>query len=812
MKILISYRYYPHCKPDFNGSNPDSHMSAQIGYLRRFDEYDEKELTIAQFAELIGKGHCWQAMLSKPCRTFNNSDATETYALALDMDDVVNPPEYYIAQAESAGFKPNILYYSYSHGTEGHEGVYRFRLVWCFEKPMQKTEYLRTVKALMLFFEQADKSCKDAARLWCGTNKGVEVLEEEYTPLNAFAGIMILQKLDEGKRVRDVVQSHKSGVSEWVQEQLSDDEAYYVEYNGTWEENLKLTCPLWRMWCNGDYLNYNQRLMLWTNLKFLRYRDGSKSIIDTIWKYYKEETYKEHTLTKEQIAEKLRQYSLGAYRICNGYTMSVVEWLKAAEVVVPNNLHRVSLEELDKAMSTIPAHLSSPKTEYIVCPVGSGKTKYFIDWCSSDKKVIYAAPTYNLLWEVKGKLWDAKGIELQVPPKGTYTELQELIMQMGGKAENYNPQRAEIIRNIKNPHVKGIFGITHQLLLRLGNLDGCGLDAIIVDENIEQILTDEVIINKEQWKTVAAYCGLEVSTKLDEEAEKCFGELGSIVGERVDITPIQEMLKTFRIADYLNSGLPLIDGLLTLADGKWRARLYNLGTIRATRVSHLFDTTVPLKLMTATPLNNYLSLLIGNKIDEVVQTPLCENKGKIVQYLGVSGAKGKDMANVDELISYVKSKIPEEEREKAYVISFKKSIPQWIDAGFRTFEIQAEDGTYTPMHLANNAGIDALKGKTCIIAGKFDMPSEYYNNIYYDYIAPNDIQSPNRTLIKREINGQICKIHTFENAQMQEVQLERLQFFLSQASGRARALREQGAKVYVFANYPIPEADEYHFA
>ena len=47
---------------------------------------------------------------------------------------------------------------------------------------------------------------------------------------------------------------------------------------------------------------------------------------------------------------------------------------------------------------------------------------------------------------------------------------------------------------------------------------------------------------------------------------------------------------------------------------------------------------------------------------------------------------------------------------------------------------------------------------------------------------------------------------------MQEVQLERLQFFLSQASGRARALREQGAKVYVFANYPIPEADEYHFA
>lgn len=797
MDIIISKNRYTEKPKD---AITALQYTANYDYLRNVD--------IEHFAKLIEEGHAWRACLHKREDTFKEANATKTYTLAMDFDDVETPPAEYIEQARLSGIEPNILYYSYSHQPDS--GKYRFRLVWCLQEAISAKDARDKLLALMHFFPDADKSCKNPSRLWFATKLPVEIINEYPTLTSSFGGIEMSYKMDNGTSAQMAKKNKK--VAKWIQEECADDDAYFVEWNGTWEEQLKGVCPLWRKWCNGEYLNYDNRLMLWTNLKNLKYRKTDKTIIDTIWKYYNEETYKAHSLTREQIVEKLRQSSLAAYRICCGNTMSVVEWLKAAEVVVPNNLHRVSLEELDKAMSTIPEHLSSPKTEYIVCPVGSGKTKYFIDWCSSDKKVIYAAPTYNLLWEVKGKLWDAKGIELQVPPKGTYTELQELIMQMGGKAENYNPQRAEIIRNIKNPHVKGIFGITHQLLLRLGNLDGCGLDAIIVDENIEQILTDEVIIDKAQWKTVAAYCGLEVSTKLDEEAEKCFGELGSIVGERVDITPLQEMLKTFRIADYLNSGLPLIDGLLSLADGKWKARLYNLGTIRATRVSHLFDTTVPLKLMTATPLNNYLSLLIGNKIDEVVQTPLCENKGKIVQYLGVSGAKGKDMANVDELISYVKSKIPEEEREKAYVISFKKSIPQWIDAGFRTFEIQAEDGTYTPMHLANNAGIDALKGKTCIIAGKFDMPSEYYNNIYYDYIAPNDIQSPNRTLIKREINGQICKIHTFENAQMQEVQLERLQFFLSQASGRARALREQGAKVYVFANYPIPEADEYHFA
>lgn len=797
MDIIISKNRYTEKPKD---AITALQFTANYDYLRNVD--------VEQFAKLIEEGHAWRACLHRREDTFKESNATKTYTLAMDFDDVETPPAEYIEQARLSGIEPNILYYSYSHKPDS--GKYRFRLVWCLQEAISAKDARDKLLALMHFFPDADKSCKNPSRLWFATKLPVKIINEYPTLTSAFGGIEMSYKIDNGTSAQMAKKNKK--VAKWIQEECADDDAYYVEENGIWEEQLKGVCPLWRKWCNGEYLNYDNRLMLWTNLKNLKYHTNRISIIDTIWKYYNEETYKAHSLTREQIVEKLRQSSLAAYRICCGNTMSVVEWLKAAEVVVPNNLHRVSLEELDKAMSTIPEHLSSPKTEYIVCPVGSGKTKYFIDWCSSDKKVIYAAPTYNLLWEVKGKLWDAKGIELQVPPKGTYTELQELIMQMGGKAENYNPQRAEIIRNIKNPHVKGIFGITHQLLLRLGNLDGCGLDAIIVDENIEQILTDEVIINKEQWKTVAAYCGLEVSTKLDAEAEKCFGELGSIVGERVDITPIQEMLKTFRVADYLNSGLPLIDGLLTLAEGKWKARLYNLGTIRATRVSHLFDTTVPLKLMTATPLNNYLSLLIGNKIDEVVQTPLCENKGKIVQYLGVSGAKGKDMANVDELISYVKSKIPEDEREKAYVISFKKSIPQWIDAGFRTFEIQAEDGTYTPMHLANNAGIDALKGKTCIIAGKFDMPSEYYNNIYYDYIAPNDIQSPNRTLIKREINGQICKIHTFENAQMQEVQLERLQFFLSQASGRARALREQGAKVYVFANYPIPEADEYHFA
>ena len=142
----------------------------------------------------------------------------------------------------------------------------------------------------MHFFPDADKSCKNPSRLWFATKLPVEIINEYPTLASAFGGVEMSYKMDEGMTAKDAKKNKK--VAKWIQEDCADDDAYYVEENGTWEEQLKGVCPLWRKWCDGEYLNYDNRLMLWTNLKSLKYHTNRISIADTIWKYYNEETYK----------------------------------------------------------------------------------------------------------------------------------------------------------------------------------------------------------------------------------------------------------------------------------------------------------------------------------------------------------------------------------------------------------------------------------------------------------------------------------------------------------------------------------------
>ena len=45
---------------------------------------------------------------------------------------------------------------------------------------------------------------------------------------------------------------------------------------------------------------------------------------------------------------------------------------------------------------------------------------------------------------------------------------------------------------------------------------------------------------------------------------------------------------------------------------------------------------------------------------------------------------------------------------------------------------------------------------------------------------------------------------------MREIQIEQIAGTVEQAAGRARALREEGATVYLFCNFVIADADEVH--
>ena len=190
MDIIISKNRYVEKPKDAITS---LQFTANYDYLRNVD--------INQFAKLIEEGHAWRACLHKRENTFTESNATKTYTLAMDFDDVETSPDDYIEQARLSGIEPNILYYSYSHQPDS--GKYRFRLVWCLQEAISAKDARDKLLALMHFFPDADKSCKNPSRLWFATKMPVVVINEYPTLASAFGGIEMSYKIEEGMAAKD---------------------------------------------------------------------------------------------------------------------------------------------------------------------------------------------------------------------------------------------------------------------------------------------------------------------------------------------------------------------------------------------------------------------------------------------------------------------------------------------------------------------------------------------------------------------------------------------------------------------------------
>ena len=99
-----------------------------------------------------------------------------------------------------------------------------------------------------------------------------------------------------------------------------------------------------------------------------------------------------------------------------------------------------------------------------------------------------------------------------------------------------------------------------------------------------------------------------------------------------------------------------------------------------------------------------------------------------------------------------------------------------------------------------------LKGKSIIVAGKFDNNDDYYLNKYYE-LFPDSKTPPKRITQTITIANRIRTLFLWDNEVLRDLQIETIKLYLQQSAGRARALREQGAKVYVFADFAIDEAN-----
>lgn len=789
--------------------------------------------SVEDVAALIGEGRAWRAGLYESgVDSFKKANVKAAQVIALDFDACPQEPDVIVQYAESIGVRPSAWYYSYSQGIKSG---YNFRVLWVLEGPIKAIQYETIYRAMLEQFAQygPDASTKDASRLWFGTARGVNVLSNTPIKIAAIGWLGVCDKIKQGQPTQKAKKAVKACESAFFDDVEADIEPIYIPQKYDWKAALRFKCWLWDRWENGIYLNYNQRLTLFTNLKYIKYGNNNITVLRDVLEIYQKyaNVYEGHTCNAEQIRSMFVNttlHALGIVKVAGEEDLiTVKEYLSRTPHEAINTIEKITLEELDAMLKAeMPRLLDDKGIWYIKSQTASGKTYHVIQWLLrqdlKQKKYVYSAPRYTNLEEFRerfiaaykeayGEEAEAEGL-IKLIPRGTYTDTDMFMMEMGFPPITKQTERAKKIQEMVSIESNGIFLATHECIAHLRT---CPADCIIIDENIEEaLLTDTrldlggigtlipFVSNKEKQ---SALLSLIDDIKLKEQ------------GEIIDIDILRQALVDFNWDGYfaIDNPMPGIAKVLeplkeppmisnkTGKKGK-KTKAIKI-TTKSTLINDAIENNTPIKLLSATPKSVLLSRIYNTDKIEMYSFPLARNEGQIIQLMGITGAKGNGASKVADIIKYVKANIPVEEQKKAYVLSFKDTEKQWIDAGFK-IPYKENNGKIEYLHLSNNSGLDLLKGEIVIVAGKFDYNDDVYIDRYYD-IYPDSKSPPKRILQKITIANRITTLYLWDDEILRDIQIENIKLFLEQSAGRARALREKGAKVYLICDFPIEDAD-----
>ena len=129
--------------------------------------FKPEKMTVREWLIAIYRGYAFMPVFKGNRR--KNAHFSYAWHIALDFDTMdMNSALGTLSQHDLAGMFGAFGYTSPSHKPDKPKG----RLCWVFDNPItDREQYAKLYKALMSHFEHADKSAKDAARLFYGSEK-----------------------------------------------------------------------------------------------------------------------------------------------------------------------------------------------------------------------------------------------------------------------------------------------------------------------------------------------------------------------------------------------------------------------------------------------------------------------------------------------------------------------------------------------------------------------------------------------------------------------------------------------------------------
>lgn len=781
--------------------------------------YIEKQADIKQIYEWILEGRCWRsALLKNRNKDFSKENSDRAYVIALDFDMCDIAPETMLDYCGTMDLMPNFWYYSFSQGIKQGDN---YRLVWVLDKPIPAAKYEAIYRGLLKdgLFKYSDKSCSNINRLWFGTCNGGELLNT--CPITASRlEIYATQETDEKepeKKKRAKKQAAQGNTqADFIMNSVSFE----------WWLYLQDVCDLWDRWRKGIYLNYNQRLVLFTELKCLKYAANLKnSILDKVMEYYKPEVYASHTCDRYQISQMMGRGTSGSLEnkivrfSDNKYTIS--EYFNSGAYIIKGAAQqgeRITIEELQKkADEQIPAFLQEKGgIKYIECQTGAGKTERIINYLLSldlsQQKIIYSVPTYGLIDEFIERLekttFDMNC--LHYPKKQDYAE-GELILLEAGFFEGIktdNERQAEL-KKVYNPSIKGLFLLTHACLTHLHSFEA---DVIIIDENIE-----ETIVNRNAIPlTILSGFRYYVNENGRQEWDKLCDMVNNGAAQQqitgIDIGLIFSQIDYKRLVKEQtfidsNTGQFYPFGKLRQADyiaiGQDKdGNKYLYFEITSKLLPYALANNISVKLFTGTAKKATMQLSLPEELRKYVDYCVitrAKPKGKLYQYTSISGSKySLKRHDVWNKIIAILEKNGVDWRN-TNTLTLKAYEEKAHEMGFKIPKNRKGDN----IHIENCAGLDFMKGQDLIIIGKSDKPKEVYFDMIGDKV--NDRSKTRKARLFEDVAG-IHLIHGFNDNDLWQLQVEQMRQMVEQAADRARMLWFDNVRVFVFCDLPIRDA------
>ena len=820
----------------------------EIMECQKVGHYKTVEATPQQIYNLICDGRCWRAGIFKQgARQTRDIDFIGSRLIALDFDEYEATPQELVEYCKTRGIEPNFWYYSFSQGKKQNNN---FRLVWILDRVITPEDYKQLIVALLndAVFKAGDQSCKNIGRLWFGTKNGGEFLKSEAIDYSKFD---IFPRASGGKTQGGKKKGGTVKEAEELEQPETDQTFIMPKQSFDWNYYLSGVCDLWDKWRKKVYLKYYQRLLLFSELKCLKYDKALKhSLLDEVMVYYDADLYAGSKCNREEIqyflsSPKTRANNkLVAY---NGKEYTIAEWFLSGDYLTYRQKKRddrIPREQLQKeADEKIPQMLKSKDIQYIECQTEAGKTERIIDYLSNidlrQTKIIYSIPTYILIDEFIKRL-KKKGIPEDVifcPRKIEYTAEEQIYLDMGFPecvaVNNEMIARKKELAMVEDENRKGLFILTHAALTHLKHITA---SQIIIDENIEDCLVKRYVINYSALWTLKAFIytkdevlklephSIEVKGNtteekiafIESEIEAANKDLDYIINMVMSADPqtIIEGIDTVRLHNYINAYRLTRDDkakavlenigqlknatMLSVGENKYKKTRYLYFEIASNMLPTAIENGISVSLFTGTPKLKQLEAGLPEALRGRIKTEIIDRAdplGTIYQWLcdGASGSKSSIEKTFDFAINEL-DKLGVDWTE-INLLTLKACRDIARDKGFKIPTTASGEDIY----IENCAGIDDMKGQDLIVIGKADIPK----NAYLDMLHNGNL-SDRQMRETRPIDntGVEAYIWGFTEPELWELQAEQIRLPLEQAVGRARTLWYD-CNVYVFCDFPV---------